>query len=127
MGPVVNTRVTISIFGHWLVGYFAHNEGHQDWVVEGAAVQGHNVRFCGLITFGECWHNNHHAFPGSAKIGLGKDQLDPGWWVLMGLKSIGLVTGLSVPSNLPNRPELRAVGRGDEMMSTGLKREPIGQ
>ncbi len=100
-------RVTISIFGHWLVGYFAHNQGHRDWHVEGASVQGHNVRHLGLITFGECWHNNHHAFPGSAKLGLNSDQLDPGWLVLNVLKWAGLVRELRQPSDMAARPELR--------------------
>ena len=38
--------------------------------IRGAAVQGRNVRFVSLLTMGECWHNNHHAFPGSARLGL---------------------------------------------------------
>ena len=102
-------RVTASIFGHWLVGYFAHNHGHQDWVVDGAAVQGHNVRWCGIITFGECWHNNHHAFPESAKLGLYKGQSDPGWWVLKTLEKIGLVKNIKHPHDLSQRAELRRV------------------
>ncbi len=102
-------RVTASIFGHWLVGYFAHNHGHQDWVVSGAAVQGHNVRWCGLITFGECWHNNHHAFPESARLGLYDGQSDPGWWVLKGFETIGLVSNLTLPEDLPHRSTLQKV------------------
>lgn len=102
-------RVIISIFGHWLIGYYAHNHGHQDWIVEGASVQGHNVRYCGLFTFGECWHNNHHAFPESAKLGLYKGQIDPGWWVLKGLQKIGLVRGLTLPQDLPVRKSLKAL------------------
>ena len=103
-------RVSVSIFGHWLIGYFAHNQGERDWHVEGAAIQGHNVRFAGLITMGECWHNNHHAFPGSARIGLEADQVDPGWWVLLALRRVGLVRDLVLPEHLPPRPELREIG-----------------
>lgn len=99
-------RVTVSIFGHWIIGYFAHNRGHRDWQVEGAAVQGHNVRWFGLITFGECWHNNHHAFPGSAKLGLNPDQFDPGWRVLRMLERLGLASNLKQPEDLARRPEL---------------------
>lgn len=93
-------RVSISVLGHWLIGYFAHNQGHQDWIVDGASVQGHNVAFTSLITFGECWHNNHHAFPGSAKLGFLPGQWDPGWWVLKALAALGLVTDIKTP-NLP--------------------------
>jgi len=99
-------RVTISILGHWFIGYFAHNRGDRDWHVQGAAVQGHNIHFCGLITFGECWHNNHHAFPGSAKLGLSTGQIDPGWWVLKRLERFGLVTDIVLPQHLAERPEL---------------------
>ena len=102
-------RVTVSIFGHWVIGYFAHNTGHRDWHIKGAAAQGHNVRFCGLITFGECWHNNHHAFPGSAKLGLYSGQLDPGWWALKALERAGLVSELIEPDGLPHRPALERI------------------
>ncbi len=102
-------RVSVSLTGHWLVGHFAHRRGHQDWRVQGAAVQGFNVAGCGLITFGECWHNNHHAFPGSAKLGLNPGQADPGWWVLRGLQATGLAWNLTLPEMLPRRDELRAV------------------
>ena len=102
-------RVAVSVTGHWLIGYFAHNSGHRSWHVHGAAVQGYNVRFCGLITMGECWHNNHHAFPGSAKLGLEQGQVDPGWWVLWGLNRCGLVWNLRLPQHLPERLELKPV------------------
>lgn len=102
-------RVAVSITGHWLIGYFAHNEGQRHWHVEGASVQGYNVRFCGLITMGECWHNNHHAFPGSAKIGLRDSEADPGWWVLMLLQRLGLAWNIRTPAELPRRPELSAI------------------
>jgi stearoyl-CoA desaturase (delta-9 desaturase) len=104
-------RVTVSIFGHWLIGYFAHNDGHRDWHIRGAAVQGYNVRGFGLLTFGECWHNNHHAFPSSARLGHA-GQMDPGWWVLIALKRIGLVQNLNQPDDLPQRQELEPLNRG---------------
>ncbi len=103
-------RVAVSITGHWLIGYFAHNQGHRSWHINGASVQGHNVKFCGLITFGECWHNNHHAFPGSAKLGLEANQVDPGWWVLCLLRAIGLVSNVKLPHDLPHRKELVPFG-----------------
>jgi stearoyl-CoA desaturase (delta-9 desaturase) len=72
-------------------------------------VQGYNVPFCGLITMGEAWHNNHHAFPGSARLGLGDGETDPGWWVLMGLSRLGLVWRVKTPADLPRRPNLVAL------------------
>jgi len=102
-------RVAVSITGHWLIGFFAHTMGHRDWHVEEAAVQGFNVKFCGLITMGECWHNNHHAYPNSALLGINDNQSDPGWWVLMRLKRLGLVWNLKLPADLPFRPELVSI------------------
>ena len=102
----ISSRVSVSIAGHWLIGYFAHNNGQRDWHVAGAAVQGHNIPWTALLTMGESWHNNHHAFPGSAKLGLEHGQLDPGWWVLIGLKKIGLVSDLVTPENIGPRKEL---------------------
>lgn len=102
-------RVAAGVFGHWLIGYFAHNHGAQHYEVVGAAVQGHNIHFTSLLTMGECWHNNHHAFPGSARLGLHADEWDPGWWVLCAMHKAGLVWGLMLPADLPARPELMAV------------------
>lgn len=102
-------RVTAGVFGHWLIGYFAHNLGAMEYEVQGAAVQGHNIRLASLLTMGECWHNNHHAFPGSARLGLKMDEWDPGWWALCLLRAAGLVWSLRLPDDLPARPELRVL------------------
>jgi fatty-acid desaturase len=107
----VCARVSAGVFGHWMIGYLAHNHGAIVREVRGAAVQGRNVRMVSLLTMGECWHNNHHAFPGSARLGLAAGEWDPGWWVLSGLKRIGLVWGIRLPADLPVRPEVQAVAR----------------
>ena len=106
----VPVRVAASVTGHWLVGYFAHNRGPRSWHLEGAGVQGYNVPYCGLITMGEAWHNNHHAFPGSARLGLHAGETDPGWWVLTVLQKLGLVWGIKTPECLPHRPNLVRLG-----------------
>lgn len=102
----ISARVVVSVTGHWLIGYFAHNHGQRDWHVKGAAVQGYNISWFGLISMGEAWHNNHHAFPGSAVLGVYQGQADPGWWVLNAMNNLGLAWALKLPSDLPYRPEL---------------------
>jgi sn-1 stearoyl-lipid 9-desaturase len=99
-------RVAVSLTGHWLVGHFAHRAGHQGWRVQGACVQGFNIPLAALITFGESWHSNHHAFPGSARLGIEPGQIDPGWIVLKGLERAGLVRNLQTPQSLAPRPAL---------------------
>ncbi len=104
----VALRVAVCVTGHWLVGYFAHNEDndHVTWRVNGASVQGRDVPLAGLISMGESWHNNHHAYPGSAKIGLLPGQPDPGWWLISALRVLGLASNIRTPANMPVRYEL---------------------
>ena len=49
-----------------------------------------NLAWLAPLTFGESWHNNHHAFPTSARHGLGRHQLDLGGWVIDGMERLGL-------------------------------------
>ncbi len=44
-----------------------------------------------LLTFGEGWHNNHHAHPTSARHGLAWYELDVNWLAIRALQSVGLV------------------------------------
>ena len=48
--------------------------------------QSRNLAWLAPIAFGEAWHNNHHAFPTSARHGLGRWQLDPGAWLITALE-----------------------------------------
>jgi stearoyl-CoA desaturase (delta-9 desaturase) len=107
----VCARVTVGVTGHWLVGYFAHRRGHQTWIVEGATAQGYNVKIAGLISMGESWHNNHHAFPGSARLGLNPGETDPGWWLIKAFEAMGLAWAIRTPDQLPYRPALKAAPR----------------
>jgi stearoyl-CoA desaturase (Delta-9 desaturase) len=50
-----------------------------------------NLLWLSVPTLGEAWHNNHHAFPTSARHGLRWWQLDPSAWIIAGLERCGLV------------------------------------
>lgn len=100
-------RVAVSLTGHWLIGHFAHRRPAGHWYVNDVCVQGFNVPYAGLITFGESWHNNHHAFPSSAKLGLEPGQPDPGWWFILTLQKLGLAWAIQTPDTLPLRQELQ--------------------
>ncbi len=102
-------RVCVSVLGHWLIGYFAHNHGKRHWHIQGASIQGHNVRFAAILTMGESWHNNHHAYPGSARLGIYPGEVDLGWNVLLLLHRLGMVWDIKEPKDLPFRPELKSI------------------
>ncbi len=51
-----------------------------------------NLVWLAPLTFGESWHNNHHAFPTAAHHGHGWRQLDPSAWVITGLERCRLAS-----------------------------------
>jgi stearoyl-CoA desaturase (Delta-9 desaturase) len=50
-----------------------------------------NLAWLAPFTFGEAWHNNHHAFPTSFEHGMRRWQFDPSRWVIRGLEKMRLV------------------------------------
>jgi stearoyl-CoA desaturase (delta-9 desaturase) len=105
----IAVRIAVSLTGHWIIGHLAHRRGHQGWRIEGVAVQGYNVPHVGLITFGEGWHGNHHAFPDSARLGVEPGQMDPGWWFIKALARLGLATKVLEPGHGERREGLQRV------------------
>jgi len=100
----VCARVAISVHGHWFVGHLAHTQGPQTWLVDHAGVQAHDVPWAAIPTMGEAWHNNHHAYPGSARIGLYPGQWDFGWNLIVLFKRLGLAWNIRTPENMAARP-----------------------
>jgi stearoyl-CoA desaturase (delta-9 desaturase) len=74
--------------------YRSRDEARNNWLVA-------------LLVFGEGWHNNHHAFPASARHGLDRLQVDVSWWVIRGLEKLGLVWNVRTPT--PEQRERRRV------------------
>ena len=108
----ISGRIALSLTGHWLIGYFAHNRGARRWILEGHSVQGYNLPGLGLLTMGEGWHNNHHAYPESARLGH-RGQSDPGWWLIRFLEWMGLAHDVQSPEILPPRPERKRIQIGN--------------
>ena len=69
-----------------------------------------NLALIAIPTFGEAWHNNHHAFPTSAIHGLRRWQLDISALVIDGLEKTGLVWDVVRVS--PERMAAKSAGRG---------------
>ena len=87
----VGVRVAVCVLGHWLVNYAAHTRGYRRWRMLGSGEEGRNHLLWGALAMGEGWHNNHHAWPDSARFGIGWWELDPGFWVVCALQAAGLV------------------------------------
>lgn len=105
----VCARVAVANHGHWLVGHLAHTRGPQHSIVEGAGVQAYDVPWAAILTMGEAWHNNHHAYPGSAHIGFRPGQSDWGFVALQLLQRAGLIWNIQTPETLGARAELKDV------------------
>lgn len=105
----ISVRIALSLTGHWLVGHFAHNTGDRTWHMQNQAVQGYNIKHLGLLTMGESWHNNHHAFPGSARLGHTWKQHDPGWWFITLLKRFKLAKEIQTPKDFANSTVREAI------------------
>jgi stearoyl-CoA desaturase (Delta-9 desaturase) len=66
-----------------------------------------NLAWLAPLAFGEAWHNNHHAFPTSARHGLGRWQVDPGAWLIAALERTHLAW--DVVRIRPERQRARAL------------------
>ena len=90
-------RLVLLYHSTWMVNSAAHVSGYRTF----PDATGHNNWFVALMTFGEGWHNNHHAWPSSARQGLQIWELDVSWWVISTLRRLGLareVTHVSLDS-----------------------------
>jgi stearoyl-CoA desaturase (delta-9 desaturase) len=105
----VCVRVTVGVSMHWFVGYLCHTHGPQSWLVDDGAVQAHNVPWAAIPSMGESWHNNHHAFPASARHGLYPGEIDIGFNFIQLLERIGLAWDIQTPEVLPLRPGITPI------------------
>jgi fatty-acid desaturase len=71
-----------------------------------------NSFWVALLTFGEGWHNNHHAHPQSSRHGLAWNELDLNWYTIAALRMFGLVWDVKARSLNPGRDKEEAVLRG---------------
>ena len=103
----VFARVALGMLGHWLVNYVAHTRGAHDWEIPGSGEQGRNSWLFGALSFGEGWHNNHHAWPGSARMGLEPGQLDLSYGCIRAMAWLGLIDRVQVAGQMPNARRAR--------------------
>jgi len=88
-GVVWGGAIRILLLHHvtWSINSICHYWGRRRFVVRD---ESRNVWWLAWLSFGESWHNNHHAFPSSAFHGLRAIEIDPGGWLIWVLERIGL-------------------------------------
>jgi stearoyl-CoA desaturase (delta-9 desaturase) len=79
----------------WSINSICHFYGKEAYK---ARDESKNVWALSSISFGESWHNNHHAFPWSARLGLRAWQVDFGWYAIKTLRAFRLVRDIKVPT-----------------------------
>src|SRR5882757_2312430 len=81
-------RVVFGLHTTWLVNSATHMWGSRRFATRDDS---RNNWWVAWLTFGEGWHNNHHAYPTSARHGLAWYEFDPSWITLTILKRFGIV------------------------------------
>ena len=96
LGLIWGGLVRIFVVHHitWSINSACHLWGSRPFVTHDHSRN--NVVF-GVLGLGEGWHNNHHAFPTSARHGLKWWQFDLSYLVILGLKRLGLARKVRVP------------------------------
>jgi len=82
--------VRIFILHHvtYSINSLCHFFGYRRFATED---ESHNLTWLAPLSFGEAWHNNHHAFPTSAFHGMAKREVDLSGLTISGLERLGLV------------------------------------
>ena len=86
-------RVVIGLHATWLVNSATHMWGSRRFATRDDS---RNTWWVALITFGDGWHNNHHAHPTSARHGLAWYEFDLSWIQIQILKFFGIAKGVKV-------------------------------
>jgi stearoyl-CoA desaturase (delta-9 desaturase) len=84
-------RVTFNLHATWLVNSATHMWGSRRFVTRDDS---RNNWWVALLTFGEGWHNNHHAHPTSARHGLAWYEIDLNWWGIRVMQFLGLARAI---------------------------------
>ena len=88
-------RVVFGLHATWLVNSATHIWGRRRFETNDDST---NSWWVALLTFGEGWHNNHHAFPSAARHGLKWYEIDINWYGITLLKHLGLAKSIKLVS-----------------------------
>jgi stearoyl-CoA desaturase (delta-9 desaturase) len=103
-------RTTVGLHATWLVNSATHLWGSRRFKTRDDST---NNWWVALLTFGEGWHNNHHAHPTSARHGLAWYELDQNWIGIRTLQLLGLAWDVKVAKIKQPLPEEAVVPSGE--------------
>jgi stearoyl-CoA desaturase (delta-9 desaturase) len=83
----VAVRTVFLYHATWFVNSAAHTWGYRNFETDDGS---RNNWWVALISFGEGWHNNHHAQHRSAAHGMRRWEIDPTWWMILLMEKVGL-------------------------------------
>ena len=86
-------RTTVGLHTTWLVNSATHLWGSRRYKTKDDST---NNWWVALLTFGEGWHNNHHAHPTSARHGMAWYEIDLNWIGISTLRMLGLAWDVKV-------------------------------
>jgi stearoyl-CoA desaturase (delta-9 desaturase) len=78
----------------WFINSATHLFGYRTFEPEDNS---RNLWWAALLTYGEGWHNNHHAYPNVAKTGWKWWEIDVTWWAIQVLRALGLARRVVMP------------------------------
>jgi fatty-acid desaturase len=87
-------RVTVGLHATWLVNSATHLWGSRRFPTSDNS---RNNWWVALLTWGEGWHNNHHAHPRAARHGIRWYEIDMSWWGIRFLQLIRLAKSVRLP------------------------------
>jgi stearoyl-CoA desaturase (delta-9 desaturase) len=90
-------RTTLTYHATWLVNSAAHMWGYRSYETKDHST---NLWWVALLSFGEGWHNNHHAFPRSARHGLRWWEVDPTYLLIRVLSLVALAKHVHIPGRI---------------------------
>ncbi|XP_026396693.1 palmitoyl-monogalactosyldiacylglycerol delta-7 desaturase, chloroplastic-like [Papaver somniferum] len=93
----MGVRIAVGHHSTFMVNSVCHIWGKRPWNTRDLSK---NNWLMGLLGHGEGWHNNHHAFEFSARLGLEWWQLDVPWYILQLLAYLGLAKDVKVPTEI---------------------------
>ena len=100
----VFARVVVGWHTTWFVNSLSHIFGKRSFETNDDST---NNWFVAILTFGEGWHNNHHAYPTSARHGLKWYQFDMNWLTIRIFEKLGWAKQIRIPDVVKLSTELK--------------------